>query len=157
MEEEKLQQQQPKAKDNFRRWDDPLFEDLRREITSADEALKNRYVKPIKDKFCGYAQLIEETIGQKVSMDKDYRISFDIQGQLSRYEHLSSGNLAVCALCFRLALIDSMFESDKPFIIMDDPFIALDSVHFDKTKALMQKLSADKQMIYFCCHDSRKL
>ena len=134
-----------------------LFEDLRREITSADQALKDRYVKPIKDKFCGYAQLIEETIGQKVSMDKDYRISFDIQGQLRRYEHLSSGNLAVCALCFRLALIDSMFESDKPFIIMDDPFIALDSVHFDKTKALMQKLSADKQMIYFCCHDSRKL
>ena len=88
-------------------------------------------------------------------MDKDYRISFDIMGQLRRYEHLSSGNLAVCALCFRLALIDNMFANDKPFIIMDDPFLTLDSEHFDKTKALMQKLSADKQMIYFCCHESR--
>lgn len=132
-----------------------LFEDLRREITSADQTLKDRYIKPIRDRFCEYAKIIENTIGQKVSMDKDYRISFDIKGQLRRYEHLSSGNLAVCALCFRLALIDNMFANDKPFIIMDDPFLTLDSEHFNKTKTLMQKLSADKQMIYFCCHESR--
>ena len=35
MEEEQLQQQQPKAKDNFRRWDDPLFEDLRKIFSRA--------------------------------------------------------------------------------------------------------------------------
>jgi hypothetical protein len=35
MDEEQLQQQQPKAKDNFRRWDDPLFEDLRRIFSRA--------------------------------------------------------------------------------------------------------------------------
>ena len=35
MEEEKKQQQQPKAKDNFKRWDDPLFNDLRRLFSRA--------------------------------------------------------------------------------------------------------------------------
>ena len=35
MEEEKIQQQQPKAKDNFRRWDDPLFNDLRKLFSRA--------------------------------------------------------------------------------------------------------------------------
>lgn len=35
MEEEKLLQQQPQAKDNFRRWDDPLFDDLRRMFSRA--------------------------------------------------------------------------------------------------------------------------
>ena len=35
MDEEQLQQQQPKTKDNFRRWDDPLFEDLRRIFSRA--------------------------------------------------------------------------------------------------------------------------
>lgn len=35
MDEEQLQQQQPKAKDNFRRWDDPLFDDLRRFFSRA--------------------------------------------------------------------------------------------------------------------------
>ena len=35
MDEEQLQQQQPKAKDNFRRWGDPLFDDLRRIFSRA--------------------------------------------------------------------------------------------------------------------------
>ena len=35
MDEDQLQQQQPKAKDNFRRWDDPLFNDLRRIFSRA--------------------------------------------------------------------------------------------------------------------------
>ena len=35
MDEEKKQQQQPKAKDNFKRWDDPLFNDLRRIFSRA--------------------------------------------------------------------------------------------------------------------------
>jgi hypothetical protein len=35
MEEERLQQQQPKPKDNFKRWDDPLFNDLRRIFSRA--------------------------------------------------------------------------------------------------------------------------
>lgn len=34
MDEEKIQQQ-PKAKDNFRRWDDPLFNDLRKLFSRA--------------------------------------------------------------------------------------------------------------------------
>lgn len=35
MDEEKKQQQQPKAKDNFKRWDAPLFNDLRRIFSRA--------------------------------------------------------------------------------------------------------------------------
>lgn len=35
MDDEKLLQQQPKAKDNFKRWDDPLFDDLRRLFSRA--------------------------------------------------------------------------------------------------------------------------
>ncbi len=134
-----------------------FYKCLANEILSADQRLKDKYVKPIRDSFCGYAKLIEDTIGQKVSMDKDYKVSFDIRGKLRSYMHLSSGNLAVCALCFRLALIDNMFEGDLPFIIMDDPFLALDRTHFEKTKTLLEKLAENKQMIYFCCHESRKI
>ena len=35
MDEEKIQQQQPKAKDNFKKWEDPLFNDLRRIFSRA--------------------------------------------------------------------------------------------------------------------------
>lgn len=134
-----------------------LYDTLRNEIKNADQRLKDRYVKPIKDRFCEYAKLIEEAVGQKVEMDKDYKISFDIAGKLRRYEHLSSGNLAVCALCFRLALLDNMFDTELPFIILDDPFVMLDKEHFEKTKQLFKRLSENKQIIYFCCHESRMI
>lgn len=127
------------------------------ELSGAERSLKDKLVKPMRDKFCKYALMIEQTLGQKVSMDKDYRISYDIDGALRSYEHLSDGNMSLCALCFRLAMIDSMFEGEQPFIIMDDPFVYLDSEHFYKTKELMKKLSDDKQIIYFCCHESRNL
>lgn len=134
-----------------------LYDALKTEILKADQSLKDRYVKPIRDKFCYYAKLIEDAIGQKVSMDKDYKISFDIQGKLRSYEHLSSGSLAVCALCFRLAVISEMFENEQPFLILDDPFMPLDKTHFEKTKVLLEKLAEDKQIIYFCCHESRMI
>lgn len=128
-----------------------------KQISAAELSLKRRHVKPILDKFCSYALLIEQAIGQKVEMDKDYSVKYDEMGEFRSYMHLSSGNLSICALCFRLAMIDAMFDSEQPFIIMDDPFVYLDSEHFEKIKELMGKLGNDKQIVYFCCHDSRSL
>ncbi len=134
-----------------------LFDSLVDEINKADQSLKDKYVAPIKDKFLEYAKALEETIGEKVYMDKDYKISFDREGSLRSYEHLSSGMLTICALCFRLALIDNMFIEELPFIIMDDPFTNLDNAHLQKTKDLLSKISSNKQILYFCCHESRKM
>lgn len=134
-----------------------LFEALINEINKADQDLKEKYVAPIKNRFVEYASMLEETIGEKVHMDKNYKIYFDKEGALRSFEHLSSGNLAICALCFRLAILDNMFQEEKPFIIMDDPFVALDEKHFEKVNNLIEKLSKDKQIIYFTCHKSREL
>ena len=127
------------------------------EIEGADNRLKEKYVAPIRDRFVDYAKLIEDTLGEKVHMDSSYRISFEREGMLRSYEHLSSGILSICSLCFRLALFDNMFNEEKPFVIMDDPFVSLDETRFNKTKELIKKLSKDKQIIYFSCHPSRDL
>lgn len=134
-----------------------LFESLYKEITKADESLKEKYVAPIKNRFCYYAELLEKAIGEKVKMDSNYRVSFDREGALRSFEHLSSGYLAICALCFRLALIDNIFNGELPFIILDDPFVNLDAKKLVKAIDLINSLSENKQIIYFCCHESRKL
>ena len=90
-------------------------------------------------------------------MDSNYRVSFDREGALRSFEHLSSGYLAICALCFRLALIDNIFNGELPFIILDDPFVNLDAKKLVKAIDLINSLSENKQIIYFCCHESRKL
>jgi len=134
-----------------------IYEALSNELAKADQILKDKYIAPVKQKFCDYAALIEKTVGEKVIMNQDYKISFEIDGIARSSEHLSSGNLAICSLCFRLAILDNMFEQEKPFLILDDPFVNLDENHFNKTKDLLKELAKDKQIIYFCCHESRMI
>ena len=126
-------------------------------LEEAEQNLKSRYVAPIKDKFETYSRALEKTLGEKISMGENFRISFERAGEYRSDGHLSAGQRAVCMLCFRLALVDNVFEGEKPFIIMDDPFVSLDEAHMQKVRGLMKSLSADKQIIYFCCHESRAI
>ncbi len=126
-------------------------------LNKADGQLRDRYVKPIKDEFLYYADILEKTLGEKVVMTKDFELRFERSGAERSEKHLSSGQRSVCALCFRLALIKNMYKGNLPFLILDDPFVALDEEHLQKTRTLLETLSKDMQMVYFTCHDSRKL
>ena len=125
------------------------------EIIKARDYLNEKYVKPIKDKFVYYAKMLEDNIGEKVKMDNNYTISFERNGVNRDYRHLSSGNLSLCAFAFRLAILDNVFSEEKPFIILDDPFVYLDNNHLDKAFALTDKLAKDFQIIYLSCRDDR--
>ena len=90
-------------------------------------------------------------------MDRDCSITFERGGESRSDKHLSAGERSLCALCFRLALLDNMYETEQPFIVMDDPFVHLDKTHIERTAALMQELAKNRQIIYFCCHESRSM
>ncbi len=124
-------------------------------LSQADENLKNRYVKPILDEFLHYAQIIREAIGGKVEMSKDFEISFERNGSYHSERHLSAGQRSVVALCFRLALIKNMYAGNPPFLILDDPFTALDDEYMEKVRKVLLELSKEMQMVYFTCHESR--
>jgi len=124
-------------------------------LSQADENLKNRYVKPILDEFLRYAQIIREAIGEKVEMSKDFEVSFERNGEYRSERHLSAGQRSVVALCFRLALIKNMYEGNPPFLILDDPFTALDEEYMEKVRKVLLELSKEMQMVYFTCHESR--
>lgn len=126
-------------------------------INLAEQNLKDRYVLPVKSKFIRYAEPLERALGEKISMDQDFNLSFERGGENRSDKHLSAGQRCICALCFRLALLDNMFEKEQPFIIMDDPFVSLDADHMKKTARLIRELAQDKQIIYFSCHESRKI
>jgi DNA repair exonuclease SbcCD ATPase subunit len=126
-------------------------------LKQAEQNLKLRYIAPIRDKFLTYADALETALGERVVMGRDYTLAFERGGEVRSDRHLSSGQRSLCALCFRLALIDNIFEGEKPFVIMDDPFVNLDSEHMKKTCSLLAKLSKDLQIIYFTCHQSRVL
>ena len=124
-------------------------------LLKAEQNLKDRYVKPVKDEFIKYSNLLEQTLGEKVTMTKDFEITFERNGKERSEKHLSSGVKSICALCFRLALIKNMYKDKSPFLILDDPFVFLDGFHFEKVATLIKELSLDSQILYFTCHKSR--
>ncbi len=126
-------------------------------LTKAEENLLERYVAPVKDRFSFYAKYLENAINQKIHIDKDFNLSFEEYGEYHSQKHLSFGQTAMCNLCIRLALIDNMFSGNTPFVILDDPFIGLDDENFTGMKKLINDLSKDRQLIYFTCHESRKI
>ena len=124
-------------------------------LEKADGNLKDRYVKPIKDEFLHYAELLEKALGKKVVMTKNFEIRFEREGAERSEKHLSAGQRSICALCFRLALIKNMYKGNQPFLVLDDPFVALDKGHMEKVKGLLRELCKGLQMVYFTCHESR--
>ena len=90
-------------------------------------------------------------------MDKNFRVKFERSGELRGEKYFSAGQRAVISLCLRLALIDRTFKNEKPFVVLDDPFVALDETHFKRVKEAVKKLSRKTQTIYFTCHESRSI
>ncbi len=126
-------------------------------IRQADGRLKDKYVAPIRGEFVYYAELIERTLGEKIVMTKEFELRFERQGIERSEQHLSSGQRSICALCLRLALLKNMYRDGLPFLVLDDPFMSLDEEHFARVAAVLKALSKDTQMIYFTCHESRRV
>ena len=153
--ESELEQAEEKLNEYKNRYQ--LLSDTMDALKEAEKSLKDRYIAPIKDKFSVYAEALERVLDEKVTMDSDYRVKFERGGQERSDKHLSAGERSLCALCLRLALIDNMYETEQPFIVMDDPFVHLDKTHMERTAELVRQLANARQIIYFCCHESRSL
>jgi DNA repair exonuclease SbcCD ATPase subunit len=134
-----------------------LISDTMSALQSAEKMLKDRYIAPIRERFSYYAEALERVLDEKISMDGDYRVKFERGGEERSDRHLSAGERSLCALCVRLALIDNMYAGEQPFIVMDDPFVHLDELHLKRVAELMATLAQGRQIIYYCCHESRSM
>ena len=57
----------------------------------------------------------------------------------------------------RLALIDCLYPGEKPFIVLDDPFVNYDDEKMNLCKKLIKEVSNNYQVVYFTCHESRTI
>ena len=126
-------------------------------LQKAENNLKEKYILPVKERFMHYSAALERALGEKVVFDTDFNIRYDRGGEIKSDKHLSAGQYGLCALCLRLALVDVMFTEERPFIVMDDPFVNLDAEPMARAVKLIGELAKDVQIIYFCCHESRNI
>ncbi len=129
----------------------------RRCLEESGEKVSVKYIFPVREGFMRYAKTIRAALGGNLVMAEDFSVKFERGGALTDERHLSAGQRCVCGLCLRLALIDNMFGREKPFLIMDDPFITLDSENMNGVRRVVQELAKDRQIIYFTCHETREV
>ena len=126
-------------------------------ISRAEENLLEKFVSPVMNSFKGYLSLLSETTGENFSMDLSFKLMFEDGGEMRDEKHLSAGQRAIVNLCLRLSLADALFGEDGQFILLDDPFVNLDETHLEKVKIFIEKMATKHQIVYFCCHNSRKI
>lgn len=150
----------PEEKDNLAKLkkDYEIISKTLKALTNAEESLKRRYISPVENQFKKYSQSLENALGEEIEMDTDFNVSFIRDGKRSGAEYLSSGEMTLCALSYRLAITDNIFEGkEKPFLILDDIFADLDETHINMAKKFMENLSQNEQILYFTCHPSRDM
>ena len=121
---------------------------------SADENLKIKYRAPLKESLNKYLALISD---KKINaeIDVDLKVTIEGDGSLRDTEYFSKGYKNLFEICKRFALTDVLFTTEKPFIILDDPFVNLDDKKLKAAIELLKKIQKEYQIIYFICHESR--
>ncbi|MBQ7332801.1 MAG: hypothetical protein IJW38_00455 [Clostridia bacterium] len=55
----------------------------------------------------------------------------------------------------RLSFSDSLYDGELPFLMLDDPFAYFDDEKLASARRLIEKLSNERQIIYFTASESR--
>ena len=125
-------------------------------MKEAKEKFIAKYMSPIKDAFDDYYKMIS---GDEDSfrIDANVNLTKKEEGSYHDIQSQSEGYGDAIGISMRLALLDVMYEKDKPVLILDDPFSGMDEKRLSGTKRLLEAISDRYQVIYMTCHDSRKI
>ena len=88
-------------------------------------------------------------------LSNNFDVKISEAGEFREIHSFSSGQKTAIELALRLSIIDSIFENEKPFIILDDSFNNLDDDAFKSITQKLREISQNIQIIYFTCSKSR--
>ena len=112
-------------------------------------------MEPIKVAFDKYYTLLTGKSNEEFVLDDHLNLSLKSAGKQRYISLMSEGYRDLIGLCMRMALIETMYVVEKPFLILDDPFVNLDNSKMGEAMKFLEKISKEYQMIYFSCHSSR--
>lgn len=124
-------------------------------MTQAKENLANRYLSKVEQLFNNYMRIWLDNDAVRGILDIDFNVTIEENDKVHVAEGYSTGSCDLIDFCMRLALVDTLFESEQPFLILDDPFVNLDAERLDKALELLNVMAASKQIVYFVCHPIR--
>jgi len=133
-----------------------ILEKTKKLLETAKEQFSSHYLDKMKNSFVNNLKLIGGK-EMEVSVDVNLNVKINEYGSNKEIDYFSTGYRDLIYICMRLSLIDSLFENEKPFIILDDPFVNLDEGKIANAIGLLNSLAKKYQIVYFVCHESRGL
>jgi uncharacterized protein YhaN len=126
-------------------------------LQTAKEQFSARYLGPIENGFGKYYEFLTGDTSGDWMVDANITVKMKEQGQLRETRCLSAGYQDLLGICMRFALVDAMYQGEKPFLVLDDPFVNLDEDKMEKGTKLLKQISREYQILYFTCHESREM
>ena len=126
-------------------------------LIQARHNFTNNYLHSIEQHFHHYADLLEKEHLIQANINSDFHVLLSNEGILREAEWYSLGTRDLIDLCLRLSIIEDLFPSEQPFLILDDPFVNLDDFSLNKISSLLYDIGQNWQILYFTCHSSRNL
>lgn len=154
----KIQEQTDKFQE-----DKELFEKLSNDFTilekteesllASSNKLSKRYVEPVQKAFDNYYK----NFLTNDDLIIDSNLNLLMKDNLFNEEYLSAGVKDLVQISKRFALIDLIFKNEKPFIVLDDPFVNLDDKNLEVATNIIKEISKKYQILFLTCHSSRKI
>ncbi len=126
-------------------------------LGEAKDILTSKYLSKTKSAFDKYVKLIGNESGDEFNMNTSFAIMKEEHGALKESEAYSRGTRDLYALATRLALIDSLYDGESPFIILDDPFAYFDDEKLGGAVKALKAIAKEKQILYLTCTKAREI
>lgn len=123
----------------------------------AREQLSGRYLNAMQQGFGRYMKALTGEDAPVFTMDAQFRVKLRAAGAGRDSDAFNTGMRDLISLCERLALVDAMFEGERPFLILDDPFTNLDDATMTRAADLLEAVAERYQVLYLTCNSSRAL
>ena len=134
-----------------------VLDETLKKLSEARNSFNARYLAPIQKSFDYYYGLLCGNDGKQYELDANLNIVLKAYGKGRDVSLMSEGYQDLIGLCRRMAMIDAMYEKEKPFIILDDPFVNLDEKKLQGAVSFIKEISQNYQIIYMTCHSCRNI
>ena len=125
-------------------------------LLRARDSVATRYLLPVEDGCKAYMQFLQND-GRGVRFNAEGVPLREENGRLREMDFYSAGMRELLGFSIRIALVDAIFNQEKPVLILDDPFVNLDDEKTEKAKRLVRELTKRYQVLYMTCKKERKL
>ena len=124
-------------------------------LEKAKESLSAKYVGPVMESFKRGYEVLSGESGEDFRMDANIHVTKRALGEQRETGAFSAGNQDLIHIVLRVALVEAMYQKEKPFLVIDDSFVNLDGEKLSMAGNYLKEISKDYQVIYFTCHESR--